>query len=211
MDGAGTVTVTPAVSYQGETRDYSVVFKAPGPMYGSVITVQIPAALLPTATAPDTVGSLLTASLRVHQTGGVDFGDTPWTVTDDGLVTINIDSMNLNDTVRVSHRNVTVGTPDATGQFFLVQTNTTGTAASVANADAVTDMNGAVYRLAGSGTLEVTSTTTGTAAVPVGTTHDLQVKYTAAAKFSGVYIRVALASFTDGDECRFNNADNGST
>ena len=49
VDGAGTATITPAVSYQGETRDYSVVFKAPGPMYGSVITVQIPASLLPTA------------------------------------------------------------------------------------------------------------------------------------------------------------------
>ena len=61
-------------------------------------------------------------------------------------------------------------------------------------------MNGAVYRLAGSGTVEVTSTTTGTAAVPVGTTHDLQIKYTAAAKFSAVYIRVALPAtgFTDG-------------
>ena len=36
--------------------------------------------------------------------------------------------MNVNDTVRVTHRNVTVGAPVAAGEFFALQTNTTGTA-----------------------------------------------------------------------------------
>ena len=210
VDGAGTVKITPAVAYQSEKKDFSVLFTATGPMYGSTITVDIPDALFPADPDSVGIGVLLTAALRVHSSGGVTFG-ADWTVTDAGLVTININAMNVGNTIRVSYPNVTVGTTGvtvATPGAFVVATTTTATGpANVGGVGAVDPAgpekdNGTIYLLAGSGTVEVTSTTTGTAAVPVGTTHDFQVKYTAAAKFSAVYIRVALpaAGFTDGTD-----------
>ena len=108
LDGVGTVTIRPAVAYEGEERDFSIFFDATGPMYGSTIVVTIPDSLHPDPTATDaddSVGSLLTAALRV--TGDHD----SWVVNNDGVVTITAGAMNKNDDVRISYRDVTVGEP----------------------------------------------------------------------------------------------------
>ena len=208
VDGAGTVTITPAVAYEGEERSFTVRFDATGPMYGSTITVTIPPSLypVPATDTEDTAQSLLEDALRVT-------GDHDGWMLDSGVVTITVDAMNKNDDVRVSYQNATVGVPDPAGEFFVVQTNTTtGDAADVAGLGVAADpLNGALYQLAGSGTLEITSTTTGTSAVPVNTTHDFAIKYTAASKFENVFIRVALPTgvFTNGVDANSDGVDDG--
>ena len=225
-NGQGTVTITPAVAYQSEVRNFSVVFRATGPMYGSTITVQIPTSLHPALPVPnpdsETVGSLLQKSLRINKSSSVSFGDAdtvtdgnqPWiaSTTTAGLVTIAVNVMNVGNTITVTHRGVTVGEPAETGgargEEFVVQTNNDGgTAVSVSGVGRVDPAgpekdNGALYPLAGSGTLTITSTTTGTAAVPIDTTHDFKIQYTSAsAKFDSYFIRVELpaSTFRDGD------------
>ena len=185
-DGVGTVTIRPAVAYEGEERDFSIFFDATGPMYGSTIAVTIPASLRPAAADGDSADVVLMKALRV--TGDHD----GWEVsTTGGVVTITVDSMNKNDDVRISYRDVTVSTVGGTGEFFTVMTNTTGSPKLVDGLGAEADpLNGALYPRAGSGTIEITSSKTRSSSVPVDTNHDFIIKYTAATTFKDVYIRV---------------------
>ena len=63
-------------------------------------------------------------------------------------------------------------------------------------------------QLAGSGTIEITSSKTGSSSVPVDTNHDFIIEYTAATTFKAAYIRVMHPGVIEGATaergCRFN-------
>ena len=134
--GTGTAPVTPTDVYEKESgRDFRITYTAAGPMYNSIIRINVPDALIPdeAADAPantiendtdDQAGGAADEAyfIRTHTTvsqrGGVDFGQMSETDRRSvvhtgendagGTIDIYIDSMGKGDQVRVFYEDITV-------------------------------------------------------------------------------------------------------
>ncbi|MCE2395322.1 hypothetical protein J4G02_12105, partial [Candidatus Poribacteria bacterium] len=117
------VTITPAHVFQGETNQkYTVSFTAPGPMYGAVLRVPIPAGLQPTAVGTLSASSGVTAA---------------FTATDNttSLISIDLTTINVGQRVSVTYTLDEIG---ATASDFLLA----GTTGDMTTDDVTTSIDG---------------------------------------------------------------------